>query len=96
MLDDKWTRKYYELRIIEELKRVGILGPKIIDQEFSPTPFFVPHLIYENTLIKGKKTGICYVCQNCGYKTGRWLGRCPECQAWQTLLEEQEGCLLYG
>ncbi len=70
--------------------RVDILSPKIIGQEISPTPFFVPHLIYENTLTKGKKTGICYVCQNCGYKTGKWLGRCPECQAWQTLMEEQE------
>ncbi len=31
-----------------------------------------------------------YVCQNCGYKSGRWLGRCPSCGGWNTLLEEVE------
>ena len=26
--------------------------------------------------------------QECGYETGRWLGRCPECGSWNTLQEE--------
>ncbi len=29
-----------------------------------------------------------YVCQNCGYKTPKWLGQCPDCSAWNTLAEE--------
>jgi len=29
-----------------------------------------------------------YVCGECGYETGRWLGRCPECENWNTLVEE--------
>jgi len=29
-----------------------------------------------------------YVCQNCGYETLKWLGRCPECDEWGSLLEE--------
>lgn len=29
-----------------------------------------------------------YVCQNCGYSTPRWTGRCPDCDEWNTLLEE--------
>lgn len=29
-----------------------------------------------------------FVCQNCGYKTGKWLGRCPDCGKWDTLVEE--------
>jgi len=29
-----------------------------------------------------------YVCQNCGYQSGRWLGRCPSCGGWNTLVEE--------
>jgi DNA repair protein RadA/Sms len=29
-----------------------------------------------------------FVCQNCGYVTGKWLGRCPECGEWQSLVEE--------
>ncbi|MFT8882404.1 MAG: DNA repair protein RadA [Liquorilactobacillus hordei] len=31
-----------------------------------------------------------YVCQNCGYSSPRYLGRCPNCGAWNTLVEEVE------
>lgn len=30
-----------------------------------------------------------YFCQSCGYKSLKWLGRCPECGAWNTLVEEE-------
>lgn len=29
-----------------------------------------------------------YVCQSCGYRAPRWLGRCPSCDGWNTLVEE--------
>ena len=29
-----------------------------------------------------------YVCQNCGYDTPKWLGKCPGCGQWNTLVEE--------
>ncbi|WP_035189921.1 DNA repair protein RadA [Ligilactobacillus equi] len=29
-----------------------------------------------------------YVCQNCGYNSPRYLGRCPNCGNWNTLVEE--------
>src|SRR5512143_882518 len=29
-----------------------------------------------------------YVCQECGYESPRWLGRCPECDAWNSFQEE--------
>lgn len=29
-----------------------------------------------------------YTCTECGYSTVKWLGRCPECQAWGTLEEK--------
>ena len=29
-----------------------------------------------------------YVCANCGYESAKWLGRCPDCNAWDTLSEE--------
>ena len=38
-----------------------------------------------NDLAK-KKTA--YVCQDCGYDTAKWLGRCPGCGAWNTMVEE--------
>lgn len=30
-----------------------------------------------------------FVCSNCGYKALKWLGKCPECQSWNTFLEEK-------
>jgi DNA repair protein RadA/Sms len=29
-----------------------------------------------------------FVCQSCGHVEARWLGRCPECSAWSSFLEE--------
>jgi len=30
-----------------------------------------------------------YACQECGAQSQKWLGRCPECGAWNSLVEEQ-------
>ncbi|WP_144402040.1 DNA repair protein RadA [Geoalkalibacter subterraneus] len=30
-----------------------------------------------------------FVCQQCGGTSPKWLGRCPDCQAWNTLVEEK-------
>jgi len=30
-----------------------------------------------------------YVCSDCGYETARWLGKCPECGSWNTLVEQE-------
>ena len=29
-----------------------------------------------------------YACQSCGYQSTKWLGRCPECGAWSSFVEE--------
>jgi DNA repair protein RadA/Sms len=29
-----------------------------------------------------------YFCQNCGYETPKWLGKCPSCTEWNTFVEE--------
>lgn len=31
-----------------------------------------------------------YVCQSCGYETPKWLGKCPSCGAWNSMVEEQK------
>lgn len=31
-----------------------------------------------------------FVCQECGYVVTTWMGRCPDCGAWNTLVEEIE------
>jgi DNA repair protein RadA/Sms len=30
-----------------------------------------------------------YRCQNCGYASIKWLGRCPQCGQWESLVEAQ-------
>ncbi len=29
-----------------------------------------------------------FICSNCGYKTPKWLGKCPQCGEWDTFVEE--------
>ncbi|MCL5104405.1 MAG: DNA repair protein RadA [Armatimonadetes bacterium] len=34
------------------------------------------------------KTHTKFVCQACGYESPKWIGRCPDCNAWASLVEE--------
>lgn len=34
------------------------------------------------------KNKIRYVCQECGYNSNKWLGKCPTCNEWNTFVEE--------
>ncbi len=34
------------------------------------------------------KTKTIFSCQNCGYQSPKWLGRCPDCASWNTFVEE--------
>jgi DNA repair protein RadA/Sms len=36
-----------------------------------------------------KKTETVFVCQNCGHQSAKWLGKCPECGEWNSLVEEK-------
>ena len=36
-----------------------------------------------------KKTDTIFVCQNCGHQSRKWLGKCPECGEWNSLVEER-------
>ncbi len=29
-----------------------------------------------------------YVCMECGYESPKWMGKCPECNQWQSMVEE--------
>lgn len=35
-----------------------------------------------------KKAKSEFVCQGCGYRSPKWLGRCPDCGAWESFVEE--------
>jgi len=34
------------------------------------------------------KPKVSFVCQSCGFQTPKWMGRCPGCGEWNTLIEE--------
>src|SRR5918992_6401007 len=36
-----------------------------------------------------KAAAVQFSCSECGYATGKWLGRCPGCGGWSTLVEER-------
>jgi DNA repair protein RadA/Sms len=36
-----------------------------------------------------KAAGTVYVCQNCGHQSRKWLGKCPDCGEWNSLIEER-------
>jgi DNA repair protein RadA/Sms len=35
------------------------------------------------------KTKTIYVCQSCGTQSPRWMGKCPDCGQWNTMVEER-------
>lgn len=41
-------------------------------------------------MAKGKMTTV-FFCQECGYESSKWMGQCPACKQWNTLVEEKVG-----
>ena len=35
------------------------------------------------------KSSYVYFCSECGYESSKWMGQCPGCRAWNTLVEEK-------
>jgi DNA repair protein RadA/Sms len=38
-------------------------------------------------MVKVKQKTV-YICQQCGYESPKWLGKCPDCENWSTFQEE--------
>ena len=38
-------------------------------------------------MAKDKKS--VFFCQNCGYESAKWMGQCPSCRQWNTMVEEK-------
>ena len=36
-----------------------------------------------------KKSTTVFVCNECGYESSKWLGKCPACGQWNTFFEEK-------
>ncbi len=41
----------------------------------------------ENKLAKKRST--VFMCQECGYESAKYLGKCPSCGKWNTFVEEK-------
>src|SRR3989337_4389662 len=39
------------------------------------------------TARSGKPPRTVFACQECGYETPKWLGRCPDCASWNSFSE---------
>lgn len=37
-----------------------------------------------------KKGKIVFYCTNCGYESPKWVGKCPDCNSWNTFTEEEK------
>jgi DNA repair protein RadA/Sms len=37
-----------------------------------------------------KKSETVFVCQHCGHHSAKWLGKCPECGEWNSVVEEKQ------
>uniref|UniRef100_A0A7V6A2R3 DNA repair protein RadA n=1 Tax=Desulfobacca acetoxidans TaxID=60893 RepID=A0A7V6A2R3_9BACT len=42
-------------------------------------------------MARGPGVKTIFICQSCGHEAGKWLGRCPQCGAWNSLAEEVVG-----
>ena len=36
-----------------------------------------------------KKASTIFVCNECGYESSKWLGKCPACGEWNSFIEEK-------
>lgn len=37
-------------------------------------------------MAKAKTTA--FFCKECGYESSKWMGQCPACKAWNSMVEE--------
>ena len=33
------------------------------------------------------KERVTYICGECGYESAKWMGKCPQCESWNTMTE---------
>ena len=42
-----------------------------------------------NAFVMKAKVKTVYICQSCGTQSPRWMGKCPDCGQWNTMVEER-------
>ena len=46
-------------------------------------------MLYFYVVIKMAKTKTVFVCNECGYESAKWLGKCPACNSWNSFFEQK-------
>ena len=46
-------------------------------------------MLYFYLVMKMAKTKTIFVCNECGYESAKWLGKCPACNSWNTFFEQK-------
>ena len=46
--------------------------------------------------MQGKPKKTLFLCQQCGYESPKWLGKCPGCGEWNSFVEEQTSTSTHG
>ncbi len=44
--------------------------------------------VHQRSTMTKKSTKSIFTCQSCGHRAHKWMGKCPECGEWDTLVEE--------
>lgn len=42
------------------------------------------------------KAATVFYCQNCGHESSKWMGQCPGCREWNTMVEEKAAFVTHG
>ena len=50
--------------------------------------FLVRILSIKSTVLMAKKKQSVFFCKSCGARSPKWLGKCPQCNAWNSFVEE--------
>lgn len=61
------------------------IGPKETPWDLFCFILYISHL--QDTIFLVSKFHSKYVCQQCGFETTGWMGKCPECSSWNSMVE---------
>ena len=67
-----------------------IIKRKILQEDKTTKEKFLAKIVPQKGMIKKiAKNKTVFVCNECGYESGKWLGKCPACGSWNTFFEQK-------
>lgn len=62
---------------------------KLLQNSEYQQKWHIRYLQVQTEFYMASKQKSLYVCQNCGYESVKWYGKCPTCGEWNTMEEQQ-------